>query len=72
MTQGTRIQIQVNSEARSIASGTSIDAFVAELGLRPEVVAIEVNERLVRREERGRTILNDGDRIEVVTLVGGG
>ncbi|MDZ4773209.1 MAG: sulfur carrier protein ThiS [Planctomycetota bacterium] len=72
MEQGTRIEIQVNGEARSAARGTSVDAFVAELGLRPEVVAIEVNDRLVRRDERGRTMLSDGDRIEVVTLVGGG
>jgi sulfur carrier protein len=72
MKQGTRIRIQVNGEARTVARGTSVDAFVAELGLRPEVVAIELNERLVRREERGRTVLADGDRLEVVTLVGGG
>jgi sulfur carrier protein len=72
MEQGSRIRIQVNGKARSVAGGTSVDAFVAELGLRPEVVAIEVNEELVRRAERGRTILKDGDRLEVVTLVGGG
>jgi thiamine biosynthesis protein ThiS len=72
MEQGTRIRIQVNGEARAVARGTSVDAFVAELGLRPEVVAIEVNERLVRRAEREQTILKDGDHLEVVTLVGGG
>ncbi len=72
MEQGTRIRIQVNGEARSVRGGASLDTLVAELGLRPEVVAVELNERLVRREERGRTILQDGDRLEVVTLVGGG
>jgi sulfur carrier protein len=72
MQTGTAIQIHVNGDARSIARGTSVSAFVEELGLRPEVVAIEVNERLVRREERARTLLQDGDRLEVVTLVGGG
>jgi thiamine biosynthesis protein ThiS len=72
MEQGTRIRIQVNGETRAVARGTSVDAFVAELGLRPEVVAIEVNERLVRRAEREQTILKDGDHLEVVTLVGGG
>lgn len=72
MDTGTTIRIHVNGDARSVARGTSVGAFLDELGLRPEVVAIEVNERLVRREERARTLLQDGDKLEVVTLVGGG
>ncbi|MBL8860019.1 MAG: sulfur carrier protein ThiS [Planctomycetes bacterium] len=72
MTQATTIRIHLNGEARTASAGTSVDAFVAALGLRPEVVAVEVNEALVPRAERGRTLLRDGDRVEVVTLVGGG
>jgi sulfur carrier protein len=72
MTIDTTLGITVNSETRFVASGTSVDALVCELGLRPEVVAVELNERLVARSERTNTILQDGDRVEVVTLVGGG
>ena len=72
MEQSPPIRIHVNGAARTVSTGASLDALVAELGLRPEVVAVELNERLVRREERGWTILADGDRLEVVTLVGGG
>jgi sulfur carrier protein len=35
-------------------------------------VAVEVNRRLVRRAEHASTRLAEGDRVEVVTLVGGG
>ncbi len=66
------LRISLNGEARSIPSGTSVDALVLDLGLRPEVVAVELNERLVSRSERAATLLRDGDRVEVVTLVGGG
>lgn len=66
------IRIEVNGAAREIRGGTSVAAFLADLGLRPEVVAVEVNQALVPRAERERRPLLDGDRVEVVTLVGGG
>jgi thiamine biosynthesis protein ThiS len=45
---------------------------VAELGPRPEVVAVERNGRIVRRALHAETVLCVGDTLEVVTLVGGG
>jgi sulfur carrier protein len=72
MTIDTTGRIRLNGEPRAIAPGTSVDALVRQLGLRPEVVAVELNERLVARDLRVTTVLRDGDRVEVVTLVGGG
>ena len=68
----TQIRIEVNGEGRTIDAGTTVGALVQQLGLRPEVVAIEVNERLVSRDARAAIELRAGDRVEVVTLVGGG
>jgi sulfur carrier protein len=45
---------------------------VRAIGLEGSPCAVEVNARLVRRAERAATTLSDGDRVEVVTLVGGG
>lgn len=72
MEHGTQIRIHVNGEARAVLRGTSVAVLVEQLGLRPEQVAVEVEERIVRRDVRTTTILKDGDRVEVVTLVGGG
>ncbi len=72
MKTDTTIQISLNGESRSLASGTTVDALVRELGLRSDVVAVELNERLVARTARASTVLREGDRLEVVTLVGGG
>jgi sulfur carrier protein len=72
MTIDTTLRISLNGEPRLLAPGTTVDALVRELGLRPEVVAAELNERLVPRAERSTTVVRDGDRLEVVTLVGGG
>jgi thiamine biosynthesis protein ThiS len=45
---------------------------VAQLQLTPARVAVEVNEQLVRRASYTDTTLRDADRVEIVTLVGGG
>jgi len=72
MTTDTTTSILLNGVPRTLTGPTSIDALVSSLDLRPEVVAVELNERLVPRSARATTLLREGDRVEVVTLVGGG
>lgn len=67
-----QIEIRLNGETKSVPEGTSVATLVAGLGLRPEVVAVERNGRIVRRVEHAATALQRGDELEVVTLVGGG
>jgi thiamine biosynthesis protein ThiS len=66
------IPISLNGEPRTVAADTTVAALVLTLDLRPEIVAVEVNANLVRRADREVRVLAPGDRVEVVTLVGGG
>ena len=66
------MRVVVNGEEREVAAGTSVAELIRELGLASERVAVERNGRIVRRAEHKRTVLVEGDRVEVVTLVGGG
>lgn len=66
------MQIVVNGEARSLTEPLTLADLLAQFDLAPQRVAVEVNERLVRRAHYGETPLQDGDRVEIVTLVGGG
>ena len=66
------MRIKVNGAEREVEDGTSVEELVRALGLRPEIVAVELNERLVARERRAERMLAPGDRVELVTLVGGG
>ncbi len=45
---------------------------IRELSLEPARIAIEVNQRVIRREQWAGTALAEGDRIEIVHFVGGG
>jgi len=49
-----------------------IDELLVTVEVPKNYLAVEVNEDVVPREEYGATIVAEGDRVEVVTLVGGG
>ncbi len=66
------LQITVNGEPKTVAEGATLADLVALLDVAPERVAVEVNECLVRRANHAQTRLSSGDRVEIVTLVGGG
>ena len=64
--------ITINSEPKSFASPLTVGELLRTLGHDPKRLAVEVNEIVVRRDEQDSRALNDGDRVEIVTLVGGG
>ncbi len=64
--------IVVNGRPRSVPEDTTVAELIAELGLQAEHVAVERNRTIVPRAEHARTVLQDGDRLEIVTFVGGG
>ena len=66
------MEITVNGQPRQIESGATVAALLETLGLDPRQLAVERNLELVPRGDHAATALAPGDRIEVVTLVGGG
>jgi thiamine biosynthesis protein ThiS len=66
------LKISLNGETREIAPGTTLSQLVAGLSLGGVKVAVERNFNIVPREQYDATVLVEGDRIEVVTFVGGG
>jgi sulfur carrier protein len=66
------MQIFVNGEEREVSGSETLASLLAELGLDPKHLAVEVNLELVPRGEHASCLLNAGDRLEIVTLVGGG
>lgn len=65
-------KLTVNGQDCELAEGTTVADLIAELGLDPRMLAVERNLELVPRAQHSTTELAAGDRIEVVTLVGGG
>ena len=66
------LQLTVNGESRRIAAGTSLAGLLDELALTGKKVAVERNGDIVPRSRHAETLLQAGDRLEVVVAVGGG
>jgi sulfur carrier protein len=67
-----RIEIVVNGEAREVPAGSTVARVLEILAAPSDGVAVELGGRIVRRAERASTVVRAGDRLEVVTFVGGG
>jgi thiamine biosynthesis protein ThiS len=66
------LEIIVNGQPRQLAAGSTVKDLLATLGLGGKPVAVERNREVVPRARHGETLLVAGDRLEVVTFVGGG
>jgi thiamine biosynthesis protein ThiS len=66
------IEIIVNGAARAAATGSTVTDLLRELGLQGGRVAIERNLGILPRAHWQDTLLEPGDRFEIVQFVGGG
>jgi thiamine biosynthesis protein ThiS len=66
------VEINVNGQDRQVDPAATVADLLKQLELASKPVAVEVNLELVPREKHAEHRLADGDRLEIVTLVGGG
>jgi sulfur carrier protein len=66
------ITLVVNGETRSSISQTPLLDLLQQLGFDPRLVAIEYNGEILHRQFWFQTKVQQGDRLEIVTIVGGG
>ena len=68
----SELNLTVNGEARTLAAGATLADFIVLMGLRSERVAVDLNQAVVRRALWADTVLQEGDKLEIVHFVGGG
>ena len=66
------ITITVNGKPRELAGPEPLPGFLEEAGLDVRLIAVARNGVVLRREEHAATIIQPGDRLEIVHIVGGG
>ena len=72
MSEPETLEVVVNGETQAVPHGTTVAALIALLGFADRRVAVERNREVVPRAQHASTVLNAGDRLELVTFVGGG
>ena len=63
--------VKVNGTALDIA-GKTIAEYLATTNYDSKRIAVERNGEIVFKTQYGKTVLEDGDSLEVVSFVGGG
>lgn len=66
------MDVTVNGEKKTIPADLDLESLLKHLQLPLRLVAIELNDRVVRKTDWPETIVGDGDKIEIVHFVGGG
>jgi len=66
------ITLQVNGDDRLCEANLNMIELLKFLNLNPRLVAVEYNGEILHRQLWENTIIQNRDRLEIVTIVGGG
>ncbi|HIC23731.1 MAG TPA: sulfur carrier protein ThiS [Planctomycetes bacterium] len=66
------MEVCLNGDPQQLPLGCTVSSLVKSLPVEPTAVAVELNRTIVARSLHETTIIEPGDHIEVVTIIGGG
>ena len=66
------ITLQVNGKEVELDAPIPLVLYIEKLGVNPRAVAVEHNGEIIQREQFAAVVLQEGDRVEIVRMVGGG
>ena len=69
---GESVTVQVNGDRHPCPAQINLPQLLEQLSLNPRLVAVEYNGEILHRQFWDHTQMQDGDRLEIVTIVGGG
>jgi len=66
------VTVTLNGKARKVEDGVSLLELLEALDVAPSRVVIEHNREIRRKDDFAKTVVHDGDELELVYFVGGG
>ena len=66
------LTIQLNGEPRGVRDGMTVAGLLRELDIQSDRVAVELNLEIVDRQAFETRRLQEGDRLEILSFIGGG
>ena len=66
------MKITLNGEKYTLETGSNLVDLIEKLGLNINKLAIERNLEIVPRSKFSMTIIEEGDKLEIVHFIGGG
>lgn len=72
MNKTETITLEVNGKPETCSPQTTLPQLLEKMGLNPRLIAVEYNGEILHRQYWETTQIKTGDRLEIVTIVGGG
>lgn len=66
------MELFVNGESRQVAAASTLASLIEQMALTGQRLAVERNGEIVPRSRYAQTLLQAGDRLEIVHAIGGG
>ena len=66
------ISLQINGKIVELEHPTRLLDYLDQLGVSPRAIAVEHNGTIIERSAYETVTLQEGDRVEIVRMVGGG
>lgn len=66
------MRVVLNGTEREVPEGTTVLALLEQAGIDRRRCAVELNREVLPKARHGERALAAGDRVEIVTMVGGG
>jgi sulfur carrier protein len=64
--------LEINGKQENVADGLTVRGLLETKGINPNLVACELNLEILRRARLGETPLKEGDKLEIIQMIGGG
>lgn len=64
--------IKVNGKIKEYENSITIESLILQEGYKKDIVVVEVNEKIIKKNEYETYMLEDGDKVEILKFVGGG
>ena len=65
------MRVTINGKPEEVAGGTVLEVLKTK-EVEPQMVAVELNAKILGRDELGSTPLKEGDALEILFYMGGG
>ena len=66
------MNINLNGKQTIVKDKTTITELLIQLKITPELVACELNLKIIKRKEYSTTLLKEKDQLEILQMIGGG
>ena len=66
------MKILCNGEEKEVAAGIKLGELILNLGLNPDTVVAECDDRIIQRQDYASLELSENSKLELIRFVGGG